>query len=119
MAVTKNDLKEYLDRPYNIIIKSVQDESGHYYVARVLEFDGCIATGETREEAHKAIYEVFEGFIESMLEDGDAIPDPIGDEQYSGNLRVRMPKSLHRNLSEAAKLEGVSLNQYLINKLSK
>jgi predicted HicB family RNase H-like nuclease len=54
-----------------------------------------------------------------MMENGEEITEPIGDEQLSGNLRVRMPKSLHRELSQAAKLEGVSLNQYLINKLSK
>ena len=100
-------------------IKEFGDESGSYYAAKVLEFDGCIATGDSREEVHNAIYEVLEGFIEDMLADGEAIPEPIGDEQFSGNLRVRMPKSLHRDLSQAAKLEGVSLNQYLINKLSK
>lgn len=95
------------------------DEAGNYFSARVLEFDGCIATGESWGEAHDAIYEVLEGFIEDMLVDGEAIPEPVGDDQFSGNLRIRMPKSLHRNLSQAAKLEGVSLNQYLINKLSK
>ncbi|AKG74190.1 type II toxin-antitoxin system HicB family antitoxin [Salinicoccus halodurans] len=115
----RKDISNYLNRPYNIIIKSISDESGDYYVARVLEFNGCVATGETREEAYQAIYEVLEGFIEDMLEDGEAIPEPISDDEYSGNLRVRMPKSLHRDLSQAAKLEGVSLNQYLINKLSK
>ncbi|SDO17391.1 toxin-antitoxin system HicB family antitoxin [Alkalicoccus daliensis] len=118
-TLEKKQLKEYLERPYNIILKAIHDEAGQYYAARVLEFDGCIATGETKEEAYAAVSEVLEGFIEDMLEDGDPIPEPIGDDQFSGNLRIRMPKSLHRNLSQAAKLEGVSLNQYLIHKLSK
>lgn len=47
------------------------------------------------------------------------MPEPISDGDFSGNLRVRMPKSLHKNLSQAAKIEGVSLNRYLIHKLSK
>lgn len=113
------NLNYYLDQPYNIIIKPIRDESGDYYAARVLEFDGCIATGDSLQDTHEAIYEVLEGFIEDMMENEEEIPEPIGDEQFSGNLRVRMPKSLHRELSQAAKLEGVSLNQYLINKLSK
>lgn len=115
----KSVLEEYLKKPYNIIIKPVSDEAGNYFAARVLEFDGCIATGETKEEAHNNIYEVLEGFIEDMIEEGEEVPEPIGDDDFSGNLRVRMPKSMHKNLSAAAKLEGISLNQYIIHKLSK
>lgn len=39
-------------------------------------------------------------------------------EGYSGKMLLRMPKSLHKRLSEEAKLEGVSLNQYALYKLS-
>lgn len=115
----KSLLDKHLKKPYNIIIKPVSDEAGNYFAARVLEFDGCITTGETKEEAHNNIYEVLEGFIEDMIEEGEEVPEPIGDEDFSGNLRVRMPKSMHKNLSQAAKLEGISLNQYIIHKLSK
>lgn len=40
-------------------------------------------------------------------------------EEYSGRLVLRIPRSLHKSLKEAAKLEGVSLNQYMLYKLSK
>lgn len=39
-------------------------------------------------------------------------------EGYSGKLVVRIPKSLHRNLRRRANAEGVSLNQYILYKLS-
>lgn len=39
-------------------------------------------------------------------------------EDYSGKLVLRIPRSLHKALKEAAKIEGVSLNQYMIYKLS-
>ncbi|NFL43168.1 toxin-antitoxin system HicB family antitoxin [Clostridium botulinum] len=42
-----------------------------------------------------------------------------GPENYSGDLRVRFPKSLHKDLKEAADKEGVSLNQYIIYLLTK
>ena len=40
-------------------------------------------------------------------------------EEYSGRMVLRIPRSLHKSLKEAAKLEGVSLNQYMLYKLSK
>lgn len=40
-------------------------------------------------------------------------------EGYSGRLVLRLPRSLHRRLKEAAAVEGVSLNQYLLYKLSR
>ena len=39
--------------------------------------------------------------------------------EYSGNLMIRIPKELHRSLAEAAKKNGVSLNQYALYKLAK
>lgn len=39
--------------------------------------------------------------------------------EYSGKLLVRIPKELHRQLAEAAKENGVSLNQYALYKLAK
>jgi len=39
-------------------------------------------------------------------------------EEYSGKLILRIPRSLHKTLKEAAAIEGVSLNQYLVYKLS-
>lgn len=38
---------------------------------------------------------------------------------YSGQLRLRLPTSLHRSLAEKAQIEGVSLNTYLIYLISK
>ncbi|WP_294857359.1 toxin-antitoxin system HicB family antitoxin [uncultured Oscillibacter sp.] len=37
---------------------------------------------------------------------------------FSGRLNIRIPKSLHMKLSSEAKDDGVSLNQYIIYKLS-
>lgn len=37
---------------------------------------------------------------------------------YSGKILVRLPRSLHKRLALAAEIEGVSLNQYILYKLS-
>lgn len=39
-------------------------------------------------------------------------------EEYSGKLVLRIPRSLHKALKEQAAIEGVSLNQYMLYKLS-
>ena len=38
--------------------------------------------------------------------------------EFNGDLTLRIPKSLHRKLWEAAILEGVSLEEYIIYKLT-
>lgn len=38
---------------------------------------------------------------------------------YSGKLSLRIPRSLHMKLVEDAKMEGISLNQYALYKLSR
>jgi len=41
------------------------------------------------------------------------------NQEYSGKISVRVPKSLHRNLAQSAKDEGISLNQFILYKLAK
>ena len=113
------DVKYYINLPYNYIIQPINDESGYYYYARVLELDGCQSTGETFEEAYTNIKEAMEGWIETKLEGGFEIPLPIGYDYFSGKFVIRIPKSLHYKLTVEAKKEGVSLNQYALYKLSK
>lgn len=38
---------------------------------------------------------------------------------YSGKLMLRIPRELHKLLAEAAKENGVSLNQYAVYKLAR
>ncbi|MCL1873026.1 MAG: type II toxin-antitoxin system HicB family antitoxin [Clostridiales bacterium] len=46
--------------------------------------------------------------------------DKVRDEQeFSGKISLRLPKSLHRILVQGAKEEGVSLNQFILYKLAK
>ncbi len=113
------DVKEYLKLPYNFIIQPINDESGSYFYARVLELDGCQSTGDTFDEAYRNLLEAMEGYIETKLENGFAVPMPQSVEDYSGKFVVRVPKSLHQSLAIEAQREGVSLNQYALYKLSK
>ncbi|MBR2744767.1 MAG: type II toxin-antitoxin system HicB family antitoxin [Clostridia bacterium] len=109
----------YMNLPYNYIIQPIKDESGDYFYAKVLELDGCQSTGNSFEEAYKSLKEAMKEWIEIKIEHNISIPMPIVSENYSGKFVVRIPKSLHYQLSIEAQEEGVSLNQYALYKLSR
>ena len=46
------------------------------------------------------------------------IPKSIDERQYSGRISLRVPKTLHAILAMEAEKEGVSLNQYVLYRLS-
>ena len=64
---------------------------------------------------------------QDMLAEAEALNDGSSSEleafkasleEYSGKLVPRIPRSLHKRLKEQAAVEGVSLNQYMLYKLS-
>ncbi|MFC7441573.1 toxin-antitoxin system HicB family antitoxin [Laceyella putida] len=71
------------------------------------------------DEPYSNIREAMEGYFEVKLEHGDPIPEPVPDDkEYSGKFNLRLPKSLHKYVTEQAEAENVSLNQYILYKLS-
>ncbi|EWM66338.1 MULTISPECIES: toxin-antitoxin system HicB family antitoxin [Micromonospora] len=44
--------------------------------------------------------------------------EPLSERRYSGKFNLRVGESLHRELAIHAAEEGMSLNQYLLRKLS-
>ena len=60
-----------------------------------------------------------EAWLEAAMEDGIEIHEPDSLEDYSGQFKLRIPRSLHRSLAEHSKREGISMNQYCVYLLSK
>ena len=52
-------------------------------------------------------------WIETSLEAGLPVPAPSAMTETSGKFLVRAPKSLHRQVAEAAACDGVSLNAWV------
>jgi antitoxin HicB len=95
---------------YPVTIKSLSEKDGGGYLVEYLDLPGCIADGETIEEALKEGEDAVEAWIKSAKKDGVPIPVPKSTDKYSGQWRIRVPKSLHAKLDNKAKLEKVSLN---------
>jgi antitoxin HicB len=100
----------YMNLPYTF---ELQNDPEQGWFVRVKELRGCMSAGDTPEEAVTMIQEAMAGWLEIALEEGLAIPEPRAEEDYSGKFVVRVPRSLHRQLVEAAANDGVSLNQYI------
>ena len=105
--------------PYTTILEPINDESGFYYVGRIMEFEGCMTDGDTKEETLQNLQEAMELWIETKLANGFEVPEPIQETKVSGKFTLRLPKSLHQRLTMEAGKEGVSLNQYALYKLSR
>jgi predicted RNase H-like HicB family nuclease len=114
----KMDVKKILELPYHIVIQHITDKSGSYYFATVREFDDCMSHGDTYAEAFENIQKAMKGWIETKLENGFTLPEPVDDSQYSGKFVLRLPKTLHARLASEVEHEGVSLNQYALYRLS-
>jgi len=108
------DLRYYMSLPYKVVF--IPEEDGTAFTAMIPELEGCLAFGETIEEAYKMLIEAKELWLETALERGLDIPEPesIEPKEYSGRFSVRVPRYLHRALAELAAAEGTSLNQLVV-----
>ena len=111
--MSKRTVEDYLALPYHIEV--VYDASGKApgWFARVVELPGCMTQADSRQEVLAMIQEAMRTWIEVAVEDRQPIPEPLTDETYSGKFVVRVPRSLHRQLAEAAERDGVSLNAFV------
>ncbi len=109
-------LTDYLKLPYRMEI--VEDRAEGGYTVSFPELPGCITCGETIESALKNAEDAKKTWLEAVLEDGGEVPEPDSLKDYSGQFKLRIPKSLHRSLAEHSKREGISMNQYCLYLLS-
>ena len=99
--MTTETLPRFEVRPLSL------DEGGGYLV-EFPEYPGCVADGETPEQAIAEGADALKSYLATLLELGRAVPN-AGD-AYAGQWRQRVPKSLHAALVRRASHEGVSLN---------
>ena len=100
-----------LKKPYARVVVPETDGS---FTAEILEFSGCVASGDTPADALANVENVALDWIAATLEQGQDIPEPLDHANYSGKLVVRMTKGLHKRAARAATRDGVSLNQFIV-----
>lgn len=110
-------IEEYMALPYRLEIVPDPDEGG--FVASYPDLPGCITCGETIEDIVRNAEDAKRAWIAAALEEGISIKEPDSLDDYSGQFKLRIPKSLHKTLAEHSRREGISMNQYCLYLLSK
>lgn len=111
-------IEYYLQLPYKIEVFPNSDGDG--YTAIVPELPGCMTAYTDFSELETLIEEAKHLWLEVAIKHGDPISEPLPKEvkKYSGKFLVRVPKSLHRQLSLRSEIEDTSLNQLVVSMLS-
>ena len=97
---------------YPFEVKPLSMKGGGGYVIRFADLPGCMAVGQTLEEAIANGREAFHTWMESAIADGAQIPRPNGAAEPVKFVQ-RLPKSLHAQLLRAAANEGTSVNTFV------
>lgn len=93
-------------------------KTGDGYWANVKELDVCHTLADSIEEALWDLEKILQDHIEIKLEFGEPLLESV-DQAYSGKFNARVPKTLHKQLTLEAAAEAVSLNQYVVYRLSR
>lgn len=91
----------------------VWSDEDQEYVVTSPEFPGLSGLSENPDEALAVLQEAIEIVVQSRLENGEPVPEAVTLEGFSGQLRVRLGKSLHAAASARAEQESLSLNAFI------
>ena len=102
---------------YSVVV-AWSDEDAEY-VATSPEWPDLSWLASSEAEAIRGLRGVMRDAIDVLEEQGAHLPSPRPQPAYSGQLRLRMPKSLHQAMAARADQEGVSLNTLALTYLSR
>jgi antitoxin HicB len=111
-------VERYLALPYHVTLVRDGDGEDGPWVAQVEELAGCTSRAETAEQAASGIQQAMSDWITEALREGREVPEPKPVDEHSGRLLLRMPRTLHAELTRLAEREGVSLNQFITDALA-
>ncbi|PPK73898.1 putative HicB family RNase H-like nuclease [Methylobacter tundripaludum] len=105
---------------YTITVRKDRFDGEDCFEARVAELPDVAEYADSFMEAYELAIDTIEVTEKIFSAQGKKMPKPVvqTDDDYSGRVTLRIAKSLHRALAQAANNEGVSLNQHLTNVLN-
>ncbi len=119
----KSKLREYLAMSWHFAIEASEWEGEKGYWAWVSELPNCSTFGYTQSEALSSVAEMLPVYLEAAVQSNASIPEPESREptmdEMGGTIVLRIPKSLHYGLKQAANTENTSLNQFALYALTK
>ncbi len=88
------------------------------YVGVCLELPFLVERAPTAHDAMTAIATAVDRKLVEMREFGDPAPAPLSERRYTGTFVVRTSRELHARLAREAVEQHVSMNQWVVQKLS-
>ena len=107
---------------YKMEIYAVETCDGVQWNVEFPEVKGCGGAGLTKLEAIQDAEENLKVHLQFLEEEGLEIPQPTDVcilNKYSGKFTIRMSKTLHKTASEMANLDGISLNSFIVEAVSR
>jgi predicted HicB family RNase H-like nuclease len=109
------DAVTFTPEMYSISIRRENVDGDLYYVGRVTEFPDVAVFEDSADEAYRSTVSALGDLMIHLREQGIAVPVPLEENnEFSGRVTFRMPKTLHRRVDTCAKREGVSINTLLV-----
>ena len=97
------------------VIWSDEDQE---FVGLRTEFPSLSHLAKSQADALNGIVELVGGILEDMAADSETPPEPISKRCFSGNISLRIPSELHRELALEASERGISLSRLLNYRLA-
>lgn len=97
------------------VVWSPEDQE---FVGSCLEFPSLSWLAATQDEALRGIRDLVTEVVSDLGSTGEDVPEPFTTRSYSGKFNLRVGERLHRTLAMRAAEEHLSLNQYVVRRLS-
>lgn len=89
------------------------------FVATCLEFPSLSWLAGTQEAALGGLRDLVVDVVDDLRRNHEPVPEPLSSRTYSGKFNLRVGEELHRRLAMEAAAENLSLNQYVVRRLTK
>jgi predicted HicB family RNase H-like nuclease len=109
------ELAQIADRYTYRVTWSPEDNS---HVASCLELPSLSWIAKTATTSLQGIQKLVIDVLQDMQDQREELPVALAERNYSGEFRLRIPPTLHRELSIQAAELGISLNRLASNKLA-
>jgi predicted HicB family RNase H-like nuclease len=88
------------------------------YVGSCIELPFLTRAAPTAEQAIADLAGAVDQYVQDVQACGEEAPTPLGERRYSGTFVVRTSPELHGRLALEAAEQRVSMNQWVVQKLS-
>ena len=94
---------------------AVEDDQ---FVATCPECPSLAWLADTKDDALHGLAALIAQVVDDLRADGEPVPEPLSSRAFSGKFNLRVGAQLHRKLAMEAAEEHLSLNQYILRRLT-